>query len=133
MRSTILVLTIMLATVKTVSAEVVPYGCYVTDSERTWFADNTGFTVDCYAASDNFYSWTTPGTATRSQLFNAYGAFAEAVINAAYETGIGWQQCDSAYNNATGAYNQLAATYNSKLTLEKKLRRACGSKCKKIK
>lgn len=106
----------VVSSINTAAAEVVPYGCYVTDAERDWFVTNTGYTVDCYAASDNMYSWTTPAAATREQLVQAYGAFAEVLINDGYNR---ITACDTAYNR--------------KVALEKKLRRACGSKCKRIK
>jgi hypothetical protein len=118
-KRSLVALSLTLVAINTADAEVVPYGCYVTDSERLYFSVTYGEDVSCYATSDGYYSWTTHATASGGQLIDAYGSFAEALIFSDYKN----------YNNSLTQATSLA----KQLALVKKLRRACGSKCKRIK
>lgn len=102
-------------TINTARAEVVPYGCYVTDADREYIFNTYGEEVSCYSAADGDYSYSrhsTGATWQRNLLTEAYGPFVERVIY-------------SSFLFYTG--------YNQQKDLVRKLRRACGSKCKRIK
>jgi hypothetical protein len=113
-------------TVSTAKAEAIPAGCYVSDTEREWFQTSFGYSVDCYSSSAEEYNWLTPAEVDNETLYQAYGDVLAAFIKGWYGTAIEGQQLWT-------AYNQLSADYKKKESLEKKLRKACGSKCRRIK
>ena len=102
-------------TIKSANAEPVPFGCYVTDTERNMYQQPP----TCYQSSDGTFSWLTPANTSDQGLVDAYGALAATFIKLGYDVGISALQCDAAYK--------------SQVALVKRLRRACGSKCRRIK
>jgi hypothetical protein len=109
----IAVLSIAVATGNTAAAEPLPFGCYVTDTERDWFYTETGYYPACYQKPG--YSFLTPGNTSPTGLVNAYGDVAASLITAGYEDNVYAIRLENYYKN-----------------LEKKLRRACGAKCRRI-
>lgn len=109
------------ATTNTAWAEPIPFGCYVTDEERNWFRDNCGIdqAPTCYQTSDGSYSFLTPANTSAQGLVDAYGDPVYSMIRQGYESAVFLLQCDKAYK--------------SQVALVKKLKRACGSKCRRIK
>lgn len=121
--------------VSNVKAEQIPDGCYVA-------FNNPGF---CYESPSGFYEWSAFGDKNNTNL--KYGYAAGAIILRAKELDSTLNICNSDYNtllaernsiasqNSTciADYNNLVTPYNKNLALIKKLRKACGSKCKKIK
>jgi len=99
----------------TAAADPLPFGCYVTDAERSLYQEPP----TCYQSSDGYYSWLTPGNTSIQGLFDAYGDPVATFIKIGYDEGIRGLQCEAAYK--------------SQVSLVKKLRRACGSKCRRIK
>ena len=103
------------AAVHSAAADPLPFGCYVTDVERNQYTQ----LPTCYSPSDDSLSWLTPGNTSTQGLVDAYGYVTATHIIVAYNTGIEGRDCDIAYKK--------------KVALEKRLRRACGSKCNRIK
>lgn len=105
-------------------AEPLPSGCYVTDAWRDAYSGFFDPTINyapppCHASSDGFYSWFDNRTATREQLIGLYGTPVTAIIETLYLS-----ETQSAVN-----FNG----YKRQVALVKKLRKACGVRCKKIK
>lgn len=111
-------------------AELVPSGCYVTDSERIAIGTAFGYTPTCYRAGDNYYNWYTHDQVDRTQLSVIYGPFVEALMYSGYKEAV---DCNGAYNTLVSNFNSLLSDYKAGNAREKKLRKACGSKCKRIK
>jgi hypothetical protein len=138
MKNTLIALVLIATvTVKAASAEVVPTGCFISDSERYAVGNAFGYTPQCYQAADNYYNWYTHDQYSRSALIILYGQFVEALMFSEYRR---VNDCTAAYNTQIDTYNGLVNTYNSllhsykkKSSVEKKLRKACGSNCKRIK
>jgi hypothetical protein len=108
------VVTILGAVAQTAAAEPLPFGCYVTDDERSlYYTPPT-----CYVIQEAMFSYLTPANTSLLGLVNAYGDVAASFIKLGYETSIGLQQCDAAYNR--------------EVSLVKRLRRACGAKCRRV-
>jgi hypothetical protein len=103
-------------TVSTAKAEAIPAGCYVSDSEREWFQTNCGYSVDCHYSSTNEYGWLTPAEVDNETLVQAYGPVLSIFIKGWYESAIYSQRIEKVYKQR-----------------EKRLRSACGSKCRRIK
>jgi hypothetical protein len=103
---------LVVVTINTASADLVPFGCYVTDTERYYFFNRYGENVSCYASSDGEYKYTGSFAATKNQLISFYGSFVTKTI------------LDG---------DALYLLYEKQANLNKRLRRACGSKCKRIK
>lgn len=104
-------------------ADALPAGCYVTDEQRalysgTYSCDNCGG-PDCFTSSDGVYSFLTPGNTSVNGLVSQYGDAVYALINGGYQAG------------AQAQVNYEA--YRAQVKLVKKLRKACGSRCKRIK
>lgn len=110
-----LILFVSATTCHTAAADPLPFGCYVTDAERSLYQQPP----TCYQSSDGNYSWLTPGNTSIQGLIDAYGDPVATFIKVAYDGAILGFQCDAAYK--------------SQVSLVKKLRRACGSKCRRIK
>jgi hypothetical protein len=99
-------------------AEPVPAGCYVTDAERSLYQEPP----TCYVTGDGSYQWVTPArtvgsafaaqTETDQGLIDAYGTFTTSLITLAH-------------NFFIVAQDQIS--------LVRRLRRACGTKCRRIK
>jgi hypothetical protein len=125
-------------------SEGIPPGCYITDSERNLFGQTFGYVPRCFVASDNYYNWFTHNQYGRTEMSVFYGPAVEAILYADYQD---LNACMGAHNSLladhqalTGNYNAATANLNAatadnkaRITLEKKLRKACGSKCKRIK
>lgn len=127
MKAKILVLLITAITaINSAVAEPLPFGCYVTDTERAWFQTNFGYQVDCYVIQEPTFSWLTPANTSLQGLVDTYGDVAASLINVGYEAGVYGNQCKASYDS-------LNATYKQQASLVKKLRKACGSKCRRIK
>lgn len=118
------------------SAESIPAGCYVADYYRT---------DPCWYAPSNFYQWVNfPNQADTNLL---YGPAMGTIIQAWGNEQSAKNFCIAQRDNAIAAYNSEndrannnydVATYyqsefNKYLKYSKKLKKACGSKCKKIK
>jgi hypothetical protein len=113
----------------TAVAEPLPFGCYVTDAERSLYQ----VPPTCYVIQEANFSWLTPANTSAQGLVNAYGDVAASFIKLGYDTAIAVQQCDAAYNNVNANYNTLGTAYNRQVALVRRLRAACGSKCRRIK
>lgn len=144
-----LLLAIMLFPVSAIS-EVIPPGCYVADYYRT---------DPCWEASDNYYNWT--AFSNRQYGTDYYGETVEVIIHEEFLSSTALSDSIDDYNSLAIQYNakldklsacesSLSATTlanefhaantasaNANLakanSLVKKLRKACGTKCKKIK
>lgn len=77
----------------------------------------------------NYNSNYLSGGYTIAQLCDKYNV-ASALASSNYEAS---QSYLAQYNSLVGTHNGLVTNYNSQLKLIKKLRKACGTKCKKIK
>lgn len=122
------------------AAEPIPAGCYVTDAERDLYYNCFNDYPECYSATDGTYSWLTPGNTNQSGLINTYGGTSAYLITTAYNAAVAaqyyqteGQNCASAYSGLTTSYNNAVSAYKYQVSLVKKMRKACGSKCKKIK
>ena len=106
-----------------VSADALPSGCYVTDADRAAYSGSYTCTdcdpPPCFDSSDGLYYFMTPASASTSTLIDAYGDAVYAIINSYYQ------------NVVQSAANYAA--YQAQVNLVKKLRRACGARCKRIK
>jgi hypothetical protein len=102
-------------TISSLAAEPLPFGCYVTDEERSLYQVRP----TCYAIQETSYSFLTPANTSAQGLVDAYGNVAAALIMQGYDTDIARLQC--------------LAAFKSKTSLERRLRKACGSKCKRVK
>lgn len=132
-------------------AEWAPPGCYVTDSERASIANAFGYMPTCYRAGDNYYNWFTHAEYGRTEMAAFYGSFVEAVMYAGHQDisacsndynsilaeknslRASYDTLSGQYNGTVAAYNTANASLKSAASREKKLRKACGSKCKRIK
>jgi len=108
----------------TAVAEPLPAGCYITDDWRLAYSGYFDPLINyepppCYASSDGLYSWFDNRSASRSQLIGLYGTPVTAIIETLY------------LSDAQSAVNFNA--YKKQVALVKKLKKACGVKCKKIK
>ena len=106
-----------------VSADTLPSGCYVTDAERAIYSgsyscDNCD-PPECFNSSDGVYFWLTPASASPETLADTYGDAVHAIINTGYQSAV-----QSSVNYAA---------YQAQVILVKKLRKACGARCKRIK
>jgi hypothetical protein len=107
----------------TTFAEPLPSGCYVTDEERSVYSGS--YSCDncdppaCHTASDGSYSFFTPGNTSTNDLIGMYGDVAYALINSGYQSDV---QSEVNYE-----------AYLAQLKLVRKLRKACGFRCKRIK
>lgn len=117
------------------AAEYMPRGCYVA-------FDNPDY---CWQPRDGVVQWLTgPDRSNQGYL---YGGAVETIIYHAYKLNLDvtaavneQNACIDDYNalyaqntSCVDQYNALVTPYNKNLALIKKLRRACGVKCKKIK
>jgi hypothetical protein len=108
----------------TAYGEAIPSGCYVTDAWRIAYSGYFDPTIDyapppCYASNDGLYSWFDNRSASRDELIQLYGSPVSAIIETLYLSDV-----QSLVN-----FN----AYKKQLALVKKLRKACGTRCKKIK
>lgn len=126
-------------------AESIPPGCYVADYYRL---------DPCWNSFDGFYSWVT-NTSTAGAPTLYYGETVAALIKSDTIANNELSACHVNFNNLYNAcesagtaqinqYNELVGKYNGLLdtsanatkksaSLVKKLRKACGNACKKIK
>lgn len=109
---------------RAVGAESIPSGCFVTDSWRAAYSGYFDPTINyapppCHLSNDGRYSWFDPRSATRLQLIGLYGEPMTAIIETVYVSDL----------------QSLAnfRAYKKQVVLVKKLKKACGNKCKKIK
>jgi len=106
-----------------VSADTLPSGCYVTDTERLSYSGS--YSCDncdppaCFNSSDGYYYYLTPANASPNQLVNEYGDAVYAIINTGYQSAV-----QSSVNYAA---------YLAQVKLVKRLRSACGARCKRVK
>jgi hypothetical protein len=105
------------------SADPLPAGCYVTDTDRA--ADSGTYPCtdcsppSCFTAADGSYSFLTPANTSTQGPVDQYGDVVYALINGGYQ------------NAVQGQINYAA--YRAQVKLVKKLRAACGARCKRIK
>ena len=95
-------------------AEPLPFGCYVTNDERDLYDTPPA----CYVIEEPTFSWLTPANTSLRGLVNAYGDVAASFIKAGYDASIGIKQCDAAFKK--------------QVSLVKRLRRACGANCRRV-
>ncbi len=124
MRRAVSVLAAGMVFCSTAYGEAIPSGCYVTDAWRIAYSGYFDPTIDyapppCYVASDNFYQWWGPDQASGSELVGLYGSAMATIISSDYAAKV---QMGINYDG-----------YKKQLALVKKLRKACGTRCKKIK
>lgn len=104
-------------------ADILPAGCYVTDAERASWSGSYTCTdcggPSCYNSSDGVYSFLTPASASTQTLLDEYGDAVYALINNGYQNAV---QSGVNFN-----------AYRAQVKLVKKLRAACGARCKRIK
>lgn len=112
----------------TAIAEPLPFGCYVEDAERFLYEEPP----TCYVIQEATFSFLTPANTSLQGLFNSYGDVAASLIKLGYDTDIAGQQCDAAYNILGAAYNRQKSLVNRQKSLVRRLRKACGSKCRRI-
>ena len=123
MRLGIIFLFVVFVAVPTASADTLPSGCYVTDAERLYYSGS--YSCDdcdppaCFNSSDGYYYFLTPANASPAQLVNEYGDAVYAIINSGYQSAL--------------QSNVNYTAYRAQLRLVKKLRKACGAKCRRIK
>jgi hypothetical protein len=111
-------------------AEQVPVGCYIAETERTAVKNAFGYTPQCFNPMDGYLSWYTHDQYNPRQIYDFYGSVVEAMLKANYDELI---RCANSYDASVEEYNFLANEYNKRLALEKKLRRACGLRCRRLK
>ena len=116
---------LLLATLGTAdaAAESLPAGCYVTDNWRFAYSGYFDPTINyapppCHVSGDGRYSWYDNSSATTSQLIGLYGAPVTAIIETLY------------LSDAQSQINYDA--WRKQVSLVKKLRRVCGTRCKRI-
>ena len=114
----------------------VPSGCFVTDVERlSYFVPPTCFNEARFAivpySQDSGY--------TSEQILTIYGFQFGSQVNSGYDTFYNWQSAEQRANENQSASNTHYGWYLAEFNrgkklkaLESKLRRACGSKCKKF-
>jgi hypothetical protein len=129
---TLILVTIVsvMAQVNTANAENVPNGCYVTDAERNGVGTAFGYTPQCYRPVDGYLSWKAHNNYSRDQILTFYGSFVEGVIFANYEEIL---RCSNGYDALAIDFHSLFSVYKTQAAREKKLRKACGLKCRKVK
>jgi hypothetical protein len=99
-----------------VAQERVPSGCFVTDEERVKYLTPP----PCFNEErQTIINWNPGNGYTTEQLRQFYGFQYGSMVVFAYDLFTQLQQS--------------GAALNSKLALERKLRKACGSKCRRIK
>ncbi|NDC36510.1 MAG: hypothetical protein EBZ48_00475 [Proteobacteria bacterium] len=107
---------------RSASADTLPSGCYVTDAERVSYSGNYSCEdcdpPSCFNSSDGVYFWLTPASASPATLVAGYGDAVYALINSGYQSTV-----QSATNYAA---------YQAQVKLVKRLRSACGVRCKRI-
>lgn len=123
------------------AAQGLPSGCYGTYADNPWMYCYNGTTTPNYTL--NYSDWAYYyGYQMADRMLEAEGYLVRALsceqdlnINAT-----SLNSCNSAYNAMTAnrdawynSYNSTAASLSKANSLVKKLRKACGSKCKKIK
>ena len=105
------------------------YGCFV----EPYQANCSQHTVNCQASPQTNLLWfgSTVGTLCDNYISCASDWYAEKEGRASCLTG--YDTLLSQYNSLVNKYNALVKPYNKNLALIKKLRAACGTKCKRIK
>lgn len=134
-RGLVLALSILAFNVE-VHADTLPQGCFVSDAARIVWNYPPCFNE----ARNNYFSVTPLGGYSAEQIYSYYGyqyGF-EVVASSGFYTN--WQNSESSANQNKQAADIHYGWYveqfekNKKLnSLEAKLRKACGSKCKNIK
>lgn len=123
---------LMLIATTAARAEYLPPGCYVAFSN----------TSRCWQAADGVTQWTQYTNRTTGEQM--YGTAIESIIYDGYEGDTALLQCGEDYNtaksNSETHYAWYSECFESRKALDKstsalikKLRKACGSKCKRIK
>ena len=107
----------------------IPAGCFVTDEVRSLYItpptcyNEDRFSVVPYSPDNGF---------TTEQLYTFYGFQMGFLVYNSWDTYYKWQAAET---NSTTHYSWYLSEFdkNKRLkALEKKLRKTCGSKCKKI-
>jgi hypothetical protein len=126
MKKTLIILTTLFL-VATAQADYLPDGCYVTYSNPT----------QCYVNSSNTYAW---GANDRQDAVSKYGYVVESIMTSVKEKEALLTECVGDYADSVKLYNDAYNLANNNYIaaieanrLAKKLRRACGSKCRRIK
>lgn len=107
-------------------------GCYVDFRFlNTCFEGDVSCALRNDLSEERFFHGTAVGnlcykySITLTNLSSCDSAYSDSQANLA--------SCNGGYNSLVATHNTLVANYNSQLKLIKKLRKACGTKCKKIK
>lgn len=118
------------------SAEFIPAGCYVADYYRT---------DPCWFSSSGYYEWYNDANPAVTSAY--YGSTVGAIVRSWGSEQGAKNACLTQRDNAINAYQSelnranvnydyaifYQAEFNKQLSYAKKLKKACGSKCKKIK
>jgi hypothetical protein len=129
-RSTLLMGTLHLASASFAGAQTyLPPGCFVTDAERSLYVTPP----TCYnEARATIISYSPDHGFSAEEIYDLYGfQFGREAINS-WDLFYKWKKSES---NSTKHYSWYSAEFNKnkKLkALERKLRKACGSKCRTI-
>ena len=118
MKSLFFTLTLFIgcAFTRTASADPIQAGCYVSDEVREQYSGSYTCTdcssPTCMTTSDGFYSWLTPANTSTAGLVNTYGDLLAMFIVRGYD---------------------VAIIAQKQASLIKRLRKACGTRCKSLK
>lgn len=115
----------------------VPSGCFVTDEERLLYNSPP----ECFnQGRASYLPFTTSGGYSEEQILSFYGFQYGFEINFSTDTFNKWQGAEARVvanaNSANTHYGWYVSEFNKNKQLrglESRLRKACGSKCKKVK
>lgn len=117
-------------TLNSTSAQTyIPAGCFVTDEVRGLYIipptcyNEERYSVAPYTPDDGF---------TDQQLFDLYGFQVGLLVYYSWQTYYKWQAAETNSNTHYGWYSAEFDKNKQLKAMEKKLRKACGSKCRKI-
>jgi hypothetical protein len=121
-----------------VAQERVPAGCFVTDEERVRYSGSYSCSncppPSCFNEERRvIISWNPGNGFTEEQIRQLYGFQFGSMVLFSFNLVTGLEQCDTAFNNLNANHSSLGSAYNTQLALVRRLRKACGSKCRRIK
>ena len=138
MQKIILAMTTLMMFSQVAQAQLrVPSGCFVTDDERSLYSPSPS----CFNEERMGYTpYNMTNGYTSEQIINFYGYQYGFEVNVSSDLFYKWQDAEARvtanFNNSNTHYAWYVSEFNKNKqlkSLESKLRKACGSKCKKIK